>query len=642
MSRLDPKTILLAIALILSAAGAHGQQDRLSALDARATTGAAAGYISDASCGRCHAELYASYQDVGMAKSFRRVGNAVDIEDFGEEFYHEESQRYYRIASEDGGLVFHRYQRDLDGKPINELELPVSWIMGSGNRARSYLHQNDWGEMFLLPVSWYSESGTWDMSPGFEAPDHEGIGRSIQRECMFCHNAYPEVESGTDFPYSPELFPRNLPEGTGCQRCHGPGADHVNSVLAGDDIERIRSRIVNPAKLPAERRDEVCFQCHMLPSYLVSGVRRFERGIYSFRPGQKLSDYLVNIDAGEQDVPESERFEINHHGYRFYQSRCYRESEGEFGCISCHDPHRKKQSREFRSDVVEVCTGCHADSSDLHQAATAYTGNECVSCHMPTRRTRDVIKVTMTDHWIARGPFDFDALVRPRSAEVAPISNVEVLPLDEAPVGLEARTYELIAALRAKRGVKPATTALGTILADKPIDSAPPLIELATASFSTGRFGEAERAALQVIEMGRYLPAAYKVLGVSLMAQNLRRDTVEALKTSLSLQPDPEVHFNLAAAYIRYGEPELAEDQLLAAIRLRPTMAVAWKYLGLIYRAGGKRAEATAALVRSIELEPRDLQAYGDLITTLLEAGNEHEAGRYIELGQRISQGLPQ
>jgi tetratricopeptide (TPR) repeat protein len=155
---------------------------------------------------------------------------------------------------------------------------------------------------------------------------------------------------------------------------------------------------------------------------------------------------------------------------------------------------------------------------------------------------------------------------------------------------------------------------------------------------STGRFGQAEQAARQLIETGQYLPAAYKTLGVSLMAQNLSREAVEALKKSLSLQPDPEVHFNLAAAYIRYGQPRLAEEQLRAAIKLRPTMSAAWKYLGLIYSASGRREQARQALVRSIQLEPRDLQAYGDLVKLLRELGDDQEANRYIELGRRISQ----
>ena len=121
---------------------------------------------------------------------------------------------------------------------------------------------------------------------------------------------------------------------------------------------------------------------------------RFGRGAYSFRPGELLSDYLVNLDIREQGVDEPERFEINHHGYRFLKSACYQKSEG-FGCISCH---------------------------------------------MPTRRTKDVVHVTMTDHWIARDPFDLEAIVKPVQPEIRAISSVEVLAFGEPPVGLDKPT----------------------------------------------------------------------------------------------------------------------------------------------------------------------------------------------------------
>lgn len=126
------------------------------------------------------------------------------------------------------------------------------------------------------------------------------------------------------------------------------------------------------------------------------------------------------------------------------------------------------------------------------------------------------------------------------------------------------------------------------------------------------------------------------------MAQNLRSESVEMLKHSLGLQSDPEVHFNLAAAYIRYDQPDLAEEQLDAAIELRPYMAVAWKYKALILKARGERHEARDALIRSLQLEPRDLSVYNDLITLLQQMGDNNEAERYIELGTRVSRTLRQ
>ena len=639
--------ILWAAAVLLLIAAwlgrlATAQDDRLSVFDARATQGAAAGYVQDKVCANCHADKYASYQHVGMARSFSRAGAATPMEAFGQEYFHEPSQRYYQILERDDGLIFRRYQRDKDGGFINEIEIPIAWAIGSGNRARSYLYQTEWGELYMLPLSWYSETDSWAMSPGFEAADHSGIDRRIQRECMFCHNAFPEVPAGSDAHFQMQIFPDNLPEGTGCQRCHGPGADHINTVLDGGDIAAVRDAIVNPARLPVEQRDSVCFQCHMLPSAPIPGGRRFGRNEYSYRPGEKLSDYLVHMNVVEQGVAEEDRFEINHHGYRLFQSRCFRESAGELGCISCHDPHVKPESGEFRASVGEVCSGCHENASALHAPDVDLTGGACVTCHMPNRRTRDVINVTMTDHRIATGPFDLEALVRPMQREHPAVVQLDILPLGEIPDGNEAEIYRMVAAIRAGRSVQAAQERLGLVLQAGDYPESTPYIELATAQFNAGEYSAAEATARRVIEIGDALHAGYKVLGISLMAQNLRSESVAMLKRSLELQRDPEVHFNLAAAYLRYDQPALAEEQLDAALELRPHMAVAWKYKALILKARGERELARDALIRSLQLEPRDLSAYEDLSALLLEMGDESEAERYVELAIRVSQTLRQ
>ena len=312
-------------------------KDPLSLLGWRATEGAAAGYVEDKACSTCHMELYLSYQHVGMSQSFKRPGEAKVIEEFGKEFYHEPSQRYYRIDKDGDKMSFKRYQRDNKGQEINIFETPIHWVMGSGNRARSYLYRTDWGEMYMLPLGWYSEDKVWGMSPGFEDKNHLGVLRRIQRECMFFHNALPEVPENSDVHWNVHQFPEELPQGTGCQRCHGPGAEHIRAGLTGQPHEVIRSKIVNPAKLPVEERDSVCFQCHMLPAVSMIGARRFDRKDYDYRPGQKLSKYLLHVETDEEGESREERFEINHHGYRFWQSKCFKESEGKLACISCHN-----------------------------------------------------------------------------------------------------------------------------------------------------------------------------------------------------------------------------------------------------------------------------------------------------------------
>jgi len=614
------------------------EPDLLPTIGATATEGAAAGYVDDQVCGTCHSDKYASYQDVGMAQSLRKPGRQAPMEDFGVEYHDEKLQRYYQIVEDGDELVFRRYQHDKNGDEINLLEIPVAWVLGSGNRARSYLYQTDWGEIFMLPIGWYSEDRIWGMSPGFEFADHPGITRAIQRKCLFCHNAFPEVPEGNDAPWAAETFPHALPEGTGCQRCHGPGADHIQSALQGNELEETRDRIVNPAKLSAELRDSVCFQCHMLPSASLTGVNRFGRGVYSFRPGEKLSDYLVHVDPVEGGELPADRFEINHHAYRFTQSSCYLESAGQFSCIDCHDPHVKPESATFRTEVAEVCTGCHAAARDLHSPTTDTSGEQCVTCHMPRRRTGDVVHVTMTDHRIAKGPFDLTALIAPIRKQHRVITDVKFLELFDTPEDEMADAYRSLAAIRSGRNIASAHLQLEVALKDIVLSDNEPYVDLATSQFNEGSYPAAEATARELIAIGEHLRPAYAVLGTALLAQGDQQEAIQALRQSLAAREHPEVHFNLAAAYLGTGEYTLAEEHIDAAIRLRPYMANAWKYKGRLLRARNEDSEARDAFIHTLQLQPLDLEVYGELIDLFRSLGQPDEAERYLELGLRMSE----
>jgi hypothetical protein len=218
-------------------------QEAYRALDIRVTQGASPGYVNDRTCTYCHAEKYRSYQAVGMAKSFYRPTSRPPIEDFEHNhFFHAPSQRHYELSLRDGEYWFRRWQLDDEGQPINPFETKVDWILGSGHHVRTYLYQNASGELYQLPLAWYSQVGKWGMQPGYEGATHLGVSRQIRRGCMFCHNAYPDVPEGSDGYLEPHRFPNDLPEGTGCQRCHGPGDAHVRTLLSGIlDLEKIRA-----------------------------------------------------------------------------------------------------------------------------------------------------------------------------------------------------------------------------------------------------------------------------------------------------------------------------------------------------------------------------------------------------------------
>lgn len=610
-------------------------QDPLTHLGLRATKGAAAGYVEDKACATCHKELYDSYQHVGMAKSFAKPDHAEVIEDFGKEFFHKASQRYYKILKKDGQLVFQRYNRDAKGNPINHFEEVIDWVMGSGNRARSYLYQTEAGELFTLPLGWYSEEKTWGMSPGFEDGNHLGVKRQVKRQCMFCHNAYPEVASGSDAHWEKHLFPKELPQGTGCQRCHGPGGNHIRAVMSGAGIEAVRKNIVNPAKLPAKQRDSVCFQCHMLPAVTMIGSRKFDRADYSFRPGEVLSDYILHTETEVEGVKKEDFFEINHHGYRFWSSDCYQKSEGKLACITCHNPHTKPDSKTFRAKVSSVCQGCHAQPETMHSFAVTQA-DDCTACHMPTRRTRDVVLTTMTDHRIARGPFDKKALVAPIKKEFLPVVGLNLLPFGSLPSKDEGEIYRIITSIRTMS--QPASiSALENILKRTGYQHMTPELELVRAKARIKDYQGTVQSALAFVKKYPQMQLGHELLGLARIGQGKSREARISLEKSIEIDPTPTAFYNLGIATFRLRDFEASMQAFEKAISMRPNLYAAWLYKGRLLVRKGQLAQAEQAFKRSLSIEPSYAAAYRDLVILLRRLEKNAEAQNYLEVGKQLA-----
>lgn len=593
-------------------------------------TGVAEGYVADQVCGDCHASHFESYQEVGMSQSFKSPGNARKIEDFGEIFFHEPSARYYQMLRRNDRIVFRRFQRDDTGDVINELEIPVDWVLGSGNRTRSYLYQTEHGELFQLPIGWYSEGGFWEMSPGFESPDHQGVSRQVTRKCLFCHNAFPEIEN--DRYGDPERFPHDLPEGTGCQRCHGPGGEHVTTALTSGDLDAIRSLIINPRKLTGEVRDSVCMQCHLLPSISLVTPLKFGQGEMSFRPGNLLSEFVAQLDVREVGVVEQDRFEINHHGYRLMKSECYQ--QGGLSCIDCHNPHVKPDSNVFREKVAGICLDCHEGVT--HQEAVSEAA--CVSCHMPTRRTQDVIHVTMTDHWIARGPFDPAKLVAPRKNVQRAVSDIQALGFGEDQDLLDNQAYIAIAAMRSGRSTDDAVRSLIDVLRKREYDHYTPYLDLAQTWLKQGKYQQAESAARGLVGGEQSLGVAYNILGISQLALGKLNQAKLSFRRSLELSPEPEVHLALGSVYFETNQLSLAEIELDKAISLRPLMAEAFRMKGRIAMAQGNARKAAVGFERSLQINPGHIATYALIAEALKISGDSKEAQRFRELERRLTQ----
>ena len=570
-------------------------------------------YVADSACATCHPAKYASYQGVGMAQSMRRPRREVLIEDFrNAHFFHQPSNSHFEMAWKDGKLLFRRYQLDGGGRRINFLEQQVDWIVGSGHRSRVYLYRTPSGEMYQLPIAWYTQERAWGMAPGYDRPDHDGVTRAVRRECLFCHNAYPEVKEGSDAHWMPQVFPAALPEGTGCQRCHGPGAAHVRAAVSGSEAET-RAAIVNPARLSPPLRDSVCFQCHLLPAVSLIGARRFERGDYSFRPGQPLGDYMLHVDIDEPGRARDERFEINHHAYRLRQSACY--IKGGISCISCHDPHQPLRSDPRLAGVTKVCLGCHQQHERKSETVAA---DDCVSCHMPRRRTQDVVRVVMTDHRIQRRPPPGD-LLAPLAEHDPDIKGVELFDRSEAPPGALGELYRAVAVLRAM----PRNTAAANFVTRNlgATTSAVPRYDLIAARLQQQRFEEAFDLLAALGPAVESDPQLRSWRGIAEVGLGKTDEALVDLRAAAAAAPEqPEIPFNLATVLHRTGHDEEALPLLTKAVALRPNFVAAFVMRAETLDALHRRREAIADARRALAIDPRSARADQLLARLLAEA----------------------
>lgn len=609
---------------------------------------ASGGYVSNEACTKCHASIAADYSLVSKSRSFYRPSSQESIEDFSTPFYHEASDRHYRYVRRGNDLVFQRYQVDGGGERINEIELAVDWIIGSGNQSRTYLYQTSNGELFELPVSWYSQGAGWRMSPGYDRKHHDGVGKRISQECLSCHNAYPDSPKGRGL-YSPvHDYPLTLREGIGCQRCHGPGAGHVaKAETPGSPLKTILDSIVNPAKLPAERRHQICLSCHMAPSAAVPAIRRFDEPEFSFRPGQAYEEHRLWLDIEEADHGSEERFEINHHAYRLLQSRCFISSRGSLSCLRCHDPHRKVAAAERIDHYAAVCLTCHTEVAEkaghgvtVKAWKTAYPqyrsvqDADCARCHMPKRRTQDVVHVAVTDHKIRRIPLAADPLV-PLLETQPTINDIRLLFSNHETDADTWKLYRAVATLRAAGGAQEsALDFLEDFFLRQARPELEPYLDMLNGQLKLGRIEKARITLTEVLRRDPQQPQALKNLALIESSQGNQEEALSIFERLVQLEP------LWSDAYIGLGRELRLQDRHAEAIQairkaldLRSNEAIAWYELGLIYATEKEWSKAAAALKKCLAFDPGFAPAYHQIAEVYEVLHRQDEALRYLRHG---------
>ncbi len=559
----------------------------------------ASGSVHSKVCASCHSAQAKTYQATGMGRSF----SSATLEQMPSKldkpaaFYHKPSDRYYQITHREGRFFMRRHQLTPDGREENVVEAEIHYVVGSGNHSRTYLSRTSDNHLLQLPVSWYSENGgTLAMSPGYDTPNHQDFRRKVAFNCMSCHNGYPQLAAGKDLPGNEPIYPTNMPQGIDCQRCHGNGLAHLEALKKGLPVAEVKRAIVNPARLSSERQMEVCMQCHLeTTSFELPGaIQRYDRGVFSYQPGEALADHQLHFDHAPGTGHDG-KFEIASAAYRLRQAACFLKSSGKLSCTTCHNPHNIPLGEAAQTHYTEVCRSCHATAlaTSKHKPQA-----NCISCHMPKRRTDDVIHVAVTDHKIQRKlPGDLLAAKTERHESEAQAYRGEV-KLYYPPTLTSTADNDLYVALA--QVAQKSNLAKGVTLLEAALRTHRPQ----TSHFQVD------------------LAAAYSQQGDLQKAIAKYQEVLQREPQSLKAQR------GLGSALLRTGDATQAATILEQVRTQDPRDTATLHELGRAYYQSGKRAEATTLLQSALAVDPALPEVYDSLANMLAESGNSSEAAK--------------
>ena len=365
-------------------------------------------YVGMQQCRSCHADIYNTFIETGMGKSFDLATKQKSSADFSKHHvvYDKFKNLNYHPFWKNNNMFIMEYRMNGKDTVYKRIE-KVDYVIGSGQHTNSHL-MNINGYLYQMPLTWYAQEKKWDLPPGFENGNNSRFSRTIEFECMSCHNGFPSV---TDFTANKFT---SIPNGIDCERCHGPGEVHLKEKLAGhlvDTAQEIDYTIVNPKKLPWERQIDVCQRCHLQGNAILKEGKTFK----DFKPGMVLSDFwevYMPKYKGQDD-----EFIMASHAQRLQLSKCFIESNKQnktagknfetlnLTCITCHNPHvsvKKTGTQIFNN----ACIKCHSNTNQTLCSETEKSrmvkNNDCSNCHMPRSGTIDIPHVTVHDHWIKK------------------------------------------------------------------------------------------------------------------------------------------------------------------------------------------------------------------------------------------------
>ena len=295
-------------------------------------------YVGARACERCHASIYRSQRQGRHSRTFSGVADLNDV----------------RLP--DGPVpdpvlpsTSHALRREGDAIRLTtrtgdrELSAWIAFAVGSGDRGLTMVTRPEGGLSRVCRVSSYLGGTLWELTSHAADPHPDDSGGPLGRpmaagateKCVDCH--VTSLRAARD-----RTAPEAADRGIGCERCHGPGGNHLVAI----DLKFPDPAIARPSRATAAQILKLCGTCHK---------------------------------ADDPSVTEADPRFVRFQAASLPLSRCYSESLGALSCVTCHDPHRDADRDPAAYEAR--CLDCHGQGpSGPAKRRAAPEGMRHVAC----------------------------------------------------------------------------------------------------------------------------------------------------------------------------------------------------------------------------------------------------------------------
>jgi tetratricopeptide (TPR) repeat protein len=568
------------------------------------------GYLGPDACARCHDARVAEFKKTSHFRACRAPEPAAMAAGFAP------GRNVYSAANtyaRDPGLRFEMTRRGdeffeaaVRSTPAGEErgEARIDLVYGSGGADEVYLTWHD-DRLYELPVAWLNPQREWGASP-YDRHGKGDYARDMTPRCVECHNTWFEHDPSTPNRYNRQT----CVVGVTCERCHGPGREHVAYHQAHPD-DGVGRAVVKPAELARDRLMDLCGQCH-------SNATKRRGPAFSYRPGEPLEEHFrtaVSRHPEEDHVANQVKY--------LRLSKCYQRNDT-LTCVTCHDPHRPEEKSV--EGGARSCLKCHqaADCAEQPRVPAGVRG-DCVGCHMPQH-----VKINVFFHT------EYDEYVPPiRRHE----HRIGVYPV--------ARQQVLLEWSRGQRddSARPEIERLRGELVEHWLAEADNCRREYRYLAAVGALREAQRVDLTPAVRDRLKEAVADRAGLDAdlalvllrMEEQRFPEARDLLERMLRVKPDDaQAHGRLGTVLATLGQTEQAREHLRAVARFDPDDQYGEAMLGWLAYRDGKAEEAVAAYTRADEIEPYDAKINYLLGTSLARLGRWAEAADRFRLAVKI------